>query len=78
MKECCFVIIILNSKPLNYDINYYNNLTYCILHNLMLNQNDFTIANEQSKNIITLPIHQYLTKKQLNYTAQKIKDFYDL
>lgn len=46
-------------------------------NNLKLNQNDFLIANKQSKNIITLPIHQYLSKKQLKYMAQKIKEFYD-
>ena len=45
-------------------------------NNLMLNQNDFTVANEQAKKIITLPIHQYLNDNQLNYIAQKIKDFY--
>ena len=47
-------------------------------NNLRLNQKDFSVANEQSKNIITLPIHQYLNDKQLNYIAQKIKDFYDI
>ena len=44
--------------------------------NLKLNQENFKIANEQAKKIITLPIHQYLSKKQINYIAQKIKDFY--
>ena len=47
-------------------------------NNLMLNQNDFTVANEQAKKIITLPIHQYLNDNQLNYIAQKIKDFYKI
>ena len=44
---------------------------------LKLSQKDFTIANEQAKKIITLPIHQYLSKKQIGYIAQKIKNFYD-
>ena len=44
--------------------------------NLKLNQKNFKTANEQAKKIITLPIHQYLTIKQINYTAQKIKSFY--
>ena len=44
--------------------------------NLKLNQENFKIANEQAKKIITLPIHQYLSKKQISYIAQKIKDFY--
>ena len=44
--------------------------------NLNLNQKDFKTANDQAKNILTLPIHQYLSKKQLKYIIQKIKDFY--
>ena len=45
--------------------------------NLKLNQKNFINANEQAKKIITLPIHQYLSKKQIGYIAQKIKNFYD-
>ena len=37
---------------------------------------DFPIAEKQSKELLTLPIHQYLTKKQINYIAQKIENFY--
>ena len=44
--------------------------------NLKLNQKDFTNANGQAKKIITLPIHQYLSKKQISYIAHKIKNFY--
>ena len=44
--------------------------------NLKLNQKDFMISNEQSKKLITLPIHQYLNSKHLDYMAKKIKDFY--
>ena len=44
--------------------------------NLKLNQKDFIIANEQSKKLITLPIHQYLTKKQISFMFKKIKQFY--
>jgi len=44
--------------------------------NLKLNQKDFIISNEQSKKLITLPIHQYLNSKHLDYMAKKIKDFY--
>ena len=44
--------------------------------NLNLNQNDYTKVNMQAKSIITLPIHQYLSKKQINYIADKIKQFY--
>ena len=45
--------------------------------NLKLNQKNFTVANEQAKKIITLPIHQYLSKKHIDYIAQKIKNFYE-
>jgi len=44
--------------------------------NLKLNQKDFIIANEQAKKLITLPIHQYLTKKQISFMFKKIKQFY--
>ena len=45
--------------------------------NLNLNQNDFKVANMQSKKLLTLPIHQYMTKKQLIYIYQNIKKFYN-
>ena len=38
--------------------------------NLNLNQKDFKTANDQAKSILTLPIHQYLSKKQLKYIIQ--------
>ncbi len=44
--------------------------------NLKLNQKNFTAANYQANKIITLPIHQYLSKKHIDYIAQKIKNFY--
>ena len=44
--------------------------------NLKLNQKNFKIANDQAKKIITLPIHQYLSKKQIIYMANKINKFY--
>ena len=44
--------------------------------NLNLNQNNFKVANQQSKKLITLPIHQYMKKNEILYIAKKIKDFY--
>ena len=35
------------------------------------------VFNEQAKKLITLPIHQYLSKKHVIYIAQKIKNFYE-
>ena len=43
---------------------------------LKLNQKNFKTANDQAKKIITLPIHQYLSKKQIIYMANKINKFY--
>ena len=37
---------------------------------------DFPKAEKQAKELLTLPIHQYLSKKQINYLAQKIENFY--
>ena len=36
---------------------------------------DFPTCEEQSRKILSLPIHQYLTKEQLNYVVEKIKSF---
>ena len=38
---------------------------------------DFPKAEKHSKELLTLPIHQYLNKKQINYIAKKIKNFYN-
>ena len=38
---------------------------------------DFPKAEKQSKELLTLPIHQYLNKKQINYIAKKIENFYN-
>ena len=37
---------------------------------------DFKISEKQSKELLTLPVHQYLTKKQIFYMINKIKSFY--
>jgi dTDP-4-amino-4,6-dideoxygalactose transaminase len=39
-------------------------------------QNDFLIANQQAKKLITLPVHQYLTSNQLDYMIRCITNFY--
>ncbi len=44
--------------------------------NLNLNQKNYRKVNMQAKKIITLPIHQYLSKKHIIYIADKIKQFY--
>jgi dTDP-4-amino-4,6-dideoxygalactose transaminase len=37
---------------------------------------DFPICEDQAKRILTLPIHQYLTKNQILYVTKLIKNFY--
>jgi dTDP-4-amino-4,6-dideoxygalactose transaminase len=37
---------------------------------------DFPIAEFQSRGLITIPIHQFLNKKDMDYIYNKIKDFY--
>mgnify|MGYP001218352028 FL=1 len=44
--------------------------------NLNLNQKNYRNVNIQAKKIITLPIHQYLSKKHITYIADKITEFY--
>ncbi len=44
---------------------------------LKLNQNEFINVNTQAKSLITLPVHQYLTKDQLVFMVEKIKLFYE-
>ena len=37
---------------------------------------DFLNAEKQAKELLTLPVHQYLKKNQLKYMVKKIKEFY--
>jgi aminotransferase EvaB len=37
---------------------------------------DFPVAETYSKEIMTLPVHQYITKDQIDYTLRMIKAFY--
>ncbi len=43
---------------------------------LKLNNRDFPVSQYQANHLLTLPVHQYLTKKQLDYMIDKIKYFY--
>ena len=45
--------------------------------NLGYKKGDFPVAEEQAEKILSLPIHQYLTEEQINYVAEKIKEFYN-
>ena len=37
---------------------------------------NFPIAEQQSKDLLTLPVHQYLNKNHLHFMIKKISDFY--
>ncbi len=43
---------------------------------LKYKKGDFPVAEEQSRKLITLPVHQYLNKKHLKNIVQTIKQFY--
>lgn len=45
--------------------------------NLGLNQRRLKIAENQAKKLITIPIHQYLKKEQIEYTSKMIHTFYE-
>jgi dTDP-4-amino-4,6-dideoxygalactose transaminase len=38
---------------------------------------DFPEAEKQAKELLTLPVHQYLNKSQLNFIIKKIENFYN-
>lgn len=38
---------------------------------------DFPVCEAQSRRILTLPVHQYLTDKQIRYVADAMKSFYE-
>ncbi len=43
---------------------------------LNLNQKNFKNANKQANQLLTIPIHQYLSSRQIKFIAKKIGDFY--
>ena len=45
--------------------------------NLNYTKGMFPIAEMHSKKLLTLPVHQYLSKKQLVFLVKKIKKFYE-
>ncbi len=44
--------------------------------NLGYKKGDFPVTEAQSKSIITLPVHQHLSREQINYVIRKVKEFY--
>ena len=45
-------------------------------HKLGYKKGDFPKAESQAKELITLPVHQYLGRKQLSFLVKKINNFY--
>ncbi|MBU4366982.1 MAG: DegT/DnrJ/EryC1/StrS family aminotransferase [Kiritimatiellae bacterium] len=48
----------------------------CKNYGLKYKPGDFPVAENQCKNIITLPVHQHLRQEQLDYVIAKVKEFY--
>ncbi len=44
---------------------------------LKYKQGDFPVAERLSKNVLSLPFHSYLTKKQVDFIVKSLKEFYD-
>jgi dTDP-4-amino-4,6-dideoxygalactose transaminase len=40
------------------------------------NKGKFPVALKISKNIISIPVHEYIKKKEIKYVIEKIKNFY--
>jgi len=40
-------------------------------------EGDFPDAENDAKSVITLPAHQHLTEEEINYTIEKVRDFYE-
>ena len=43
---------------------------------LKYKKGSFPIAEKQAKKLLTLPVHQYLNEKHMNYMIMKINEFY--
>jgi len=48
-----------------------------IKFNLKRNQNEFLNSDKQAKMLLTLPVHQFINKKQQDYLINCIKEFYE-
>ena len=46
-------------------------------HYLGYKLGDFPVCEAQSKEILSLPVHQHLTDNEINYVVDKIKEFDD-
>jgi len=44
--------------------------------NLGYKKGDFPVTEAQCKSIITLPVHQHLSREQIDYVIRKVKEFY--
>jgi len=40
-------------------------------------EGDFPNAEETCKNVLSLPVHEFITKEQREYVAKKVKEFYE-
>jgi len=66
----------LNTKKIEAKIHYPIPLCLQKPYLQLKDNSNFDSAINQSKELITLPVHQYLTKKQLKYMVTQINNFY--
>lgn len=67
----------LNEKGIEAKVHYPMplHMQNCAKH-LGYKKGDFPMAENQAERIITLPVHQHLSKKQVEYTIDMMKKFY--
>ena len=44
--------------------------------NLSYKEGDFPVCEKICKSVISLPVHEFITRKQREYVVKKIKEFY--
>jgi dTDP-4-amino-4,6-dideoxygalactose transaminase len=68
----------LSKRGIETDIHYPHpiHLVHAFKY-LKLKRGTFPIAEKLAKNILSLPFHPYLTKKQVTFVVKSIKDFYE-
>jgi dTDP-4-amino-4,6-dideoxygalactose transaminase len=70
----------LEKKNIEVKIHYpkgLNKQPAFIKFNLKRNQNEFLNSDKQAKMLLTLPVHQFINKKQQDYLINCIKEFYE-
>ena len=75
-EEILYSGLVLNQKGVEAKIHYPVPLCLQSPYKKQNNKHICTNAIKHSKELLTLPIHQYLRRNQLEYTVNCIKSFY--